>query len=66
MHICCFAYLLPHKEPPQAALLLSLAEGRGLAGLRRAALLLILLEVSHVVIRLWLGWNHPRASPAAG
>lgn len=27
MHICCFAYLLPHKEPPQAALLLSLAGG---------------------------------------
>lgn len=23
-YICCFTYLLPHKEPPQAALLLSL------------------------------------------
>ena len=66
MHICCFAYLLPHKEPPQAALLLSLAGGCGLAGLRRTALLLILLQVSLVVIRLWLGWSHPWARPAPG
>lgn len=43
-----------------------LSRGRGPAGLRRAALLLILLQVSHVVIRLWLGWSHPRARPAPG